>query len=84
MGSTNRVTSSISVQLPTFLLQIFRDFIQFLCNDGIGSRECELAVWVGEGRGEVEHLKCDGERSWLKANSRGGSQKSHSAFCSGN
>jgi hypothetical protein len=49
MGSTQRIMSSISVRLLTFLLQIFRDFIQFLCDDGIGGRECELDGW---GRGQ--------------------------------
>jgi hypothetical protein len=44
MGSTQRVMSLTSVRLPTFLLQIFHDFIQFLCSDGIGGREWELDV----------------------------------------
>jgi hypothetical protein len=45
MGNTHRVTSSISVWLPTFLLQTFRDFIQFLRSGEIGGREWELAGW---------------------------------------
>jgi len=58
MGSTNRVTSSVSVRLPTFLLHIFRYFIQFLCSDGIGWREWKLIVWGGGG--------CASEARWGK------------------